>query len=154
MASPKDKKKIKGFKEFDASKYIDTEPTLDEAVKNGTAVITFGRMNPMTVGHEKLVSRVAAEAAKRKGEPMVFLSHSSGAKSKTGKGAENKDPIVYDEKIKFAIKAFGPIVKKSPLKTLFDIMRSLNGKYKNVVMIAGSDRVDEYTSLLQKYNGK
>ena len=154
MASPKSKKKIKGFKEFDASKYIETEPTLEEAVGKNTAVITFGRMNPMTVGHEKLVSRVASEALKRKGEPMVFLSHSSGAKSKTGKGSENKDPIVYDDKIKFAIKAFGPIVKKSPLKTLFDIMRSLNGKFKNVVMIAGSDRVDEYTSTLQKYNGK
>ena len=151
---PKDKKKLKGFKEFDPTKYIDIEPTLDEAVGRNTAVITFGRMNPMTVGHEKLVSRVAMEASKRKGEPMVFLSHSSGAKSKTGKGSENKDPIVYDEKIKFASKAFGPIVKKSPLKTLFDIMRSLNGKFKNVVMVAGSDRVDEYTSMLQKYNGK
>jgi hypothetical protein len=154
MSEDKKKKKIKGFKEFDSTKYIDLEPRIDEAVKRGTAVITFGRMNPMTVGHEKLVNRVAAEAARRKGEPMVFLSHSSGSKSKTGKGAENKDPIAYDEKIKFASIAFGPIVKKSPLKTLFDIMKFLNGKYKNVVMIAGSDRVDEYTSVLQKYNGK
>jgi len=162
-ADDKSKKKIKSFKNFDPKKYVDVTPTLDEpnargktneALMRNVAVIAFGRMNPMTVGHEKLIAKVISEAAKRKAEPMVFLSHSAGAKSKTGKGSENKDPIVYDEKIKFAIKAFGPIVKKSPFKTLFDIIKSLNGKYKNVVMVAGSDRVDEYTALLQKYNGK
>lgn len=57
-----DKKKdkrvmLKGFKEFDAKKVVDTEPTLDEAAK-GTIVISFGRMNPITVGHEKLVNKV------------------------------------------------------------------------------------------------
>jgi len=162
-ADDKSKKKIKSFKNFDPKKYVDVTPTLDEpnargktneALMRNVAVIAFGRMNPMTVGHEKLIAKVISEAAKRKAEPMVFLSHSAGAKSKTGKGSENKDPIVYDEKIKFAIKAFGSIVKKSPFKTLFDIIKSLNGKYKNVVMVAGSDRVDEYTALLQKYNGK
>ena len=154
MAVPKDKKKIKGFKEFDPAKYIDIEPMLDEAVKNDTVVFTFGRMNPMTIGHEKLAERVIKEAAALKAEPMIFLSHSSGAKSKKGKGSENKDPLVYEDKIKYAIKAFGPVVKKSPLKVLILIVKSLQGKYKNLVMVAGSDRVDEYTTLLNKYNGK
>ncbi|MDB9980517.1 hypothetical protein OAD61_00245, partial [bacterium] len=154
MAAPKDKKKMKGFKEFDPSKFINTEPTISEAVKGNTVVIAFGRMNPITVGHEKLVEKVISEAQKRKAEPMVFLSHSSGAKTKTGKGSVNKDPLQYEDKIKYAIKAFGPVVKKSPLKILMLIAKTLAGKYKNLVMVAGSDRVDEYTALLNKYNGK
>ena len=153
MAEPK-KKKMKGFKEFDSTKYIDIEPTMAEAVKSDTAVITFGRMNPMTIGHEKLVEKLLKEATSRKAEPMVFLSHSSGAKTKTGKGSINKDPLTYDDKIKYAIKAFGPAVKKSPLKILMLIAKSLQGKYKNLVMVAGSDRVDQYKELLNKYNGK
>ena len=62
MAKPETKKKMKGFKEFDASKYIDLEPTLAEAVKSNTVVMTFGRMNPMTIGHEKLVEKLLKEA--------------------------------------------------------------------------------------------
>tara|TARA_R110000822_G_scaffold13329_6_gene47456 strand:+ start:31451 stop:33643 length:2193 start_codon:yes stop_codon:yes gene_type:complete len=154
MAKPETKKKIKGFKEFDAKKYIELEPTLEEAVKSGTVVMTFGRMNPMTIGHEKLVDKIIKEAKSRNAEPMVFLSHSSGAKSKSGKGAVNKDPLSYDDKIKYATKAFGPVVKKSPLKILMLIAKSLSGQYKNLVMVAGSDRVDEYNVLLNKYNGK
>jgi len=154
MAKPDTSKKIKGFKEFDAKKYIELEPTLEEAVKSDTVVMTFGRMNPMTTGHEKLVEKVLKEAKSRKAEPMVFLSHSSGAKSKSGKGAVNKDPLSYDDKIKYATKAFGPVVKKSPLKILMLIVKSLSGQYKNLVMVAGSDRVDEYNVLLNKYNGK
>ena len=155
MAKPeKTSKKTKGFKEFDASKYIELEPTLDEAVKTDTVVMTFGRMNPMTIGHEKLVDKIIKEAKSRNAEPMVFLSHSSGAKSKSGKGAVNKDPLSYDDKIKYATKAFGSVVKKTPLKILMLIVKSLSGTYKNLVMVAGSDRVDEYTTLLNKYNGK
>ena len=155
MAKPeKTSKKMKGFKEFDASKYIELEPTLEEAVKTDTVVMTFGRMNPMTIGHEKLVDKIIKEAKSRNAEPMVFLSHSSGAKSKSGKGAVNKDPLSYDDKIKYATKAFGSVVKKTPLKILMLIAKSLSDTYKNLVMVAGSDRVDEYTTLLNKYNGK
>ena len=145
MASPKDKKKIKGFKEFDSSKYIDVEPTLDEATMKDSVVVSFGRMNPVTVGHEKLVSKVTAEASKRKADGMVFMSHSQDAK---------KNPLSYDDKVKFAKKAFGSVVQKSNSRTIIDIAKSLTGKYKNFVMVVGSDRVDEFKKLLNTYNGK
>ena len=145
MASPKNKKKLKGFKEFDPTKYIDTEPTLDEAVMKDAVVISFGRMNPITVGHEKLVSKVSSEASRRKADGMVFMSHSQDAK---------KNPLSYDDKVKFAKKAFGNVVQKSNSKTIIDIAKSLTGKYKNLVMVVGSDRVDEFEKLLNKYNGK
>ena len=57
----KDKKKVQGFKEFDPKNFVDTEPRLDEAVK-GTAVVAWGRMNPITSGHEKLVNKVISVA--------------------------------------------------------------------------------------------
>lgn len=145
MATPPDKKKLKGFKEFDPSKYIDTEPTIEEAVMKNTVVVSFGRMNPITVGHEKLIDKVTSEAARLKADPMVFLTHSQDAK---------KNPLSYDDKVKFAKKAFGNTIQKSAAKTIIDVAKSLSGKYKNFVMVVGSDRVDEFQKMLSKYNGK
>lgn len=145
MATPPDKKKLKGFKEFDPSKYIDTEPVINEAITKDTVVVSFGRMNPITVGHEKLVNKVSSEAARRKADPMVFMSHSQDAK---------KNPLSYDDKVKFAKKAFGNTIQQSASKTIIDIAKSLSGKYKNFVMVVGSDRVDEFQKMLSKYNGK
>ena len=120
-------KKIVGYKEFDSTKYIDIEPTIDEAKKNGgTVVIAWGRMNPMSAGHEMLVKKVIDVAKTEKGTPQIYLSHTQGAKTKTGKGAVNKDPLSYDDKIKFAQKAFGPIVKKSPAKTIIQLLKLLD----------------------------
>lgn len=153
MAKPDKKKKVKGFKEFDGSKYINTEPVLDEA-KAGTVVIAWGRMNPMTAGHEMLVKKVIDVAKTEKGTPQIYLSHSQGAKTKTGKGAVNKDPLAYDDKIKFAQKAFGPIVKKSPAKTIIQLLKLLDKQFDRVVLVAGSDRVKEFNNTLNKYNGK
>ena len=154
MAKPDSKKKkIKGFKEFDGSKYINTEPVLDEA-KAGTVVIAWGRMNPMTAGHEMLVKKVIDVAKTEKGAPQIYLSHSQGAKTKTGKGSVNKDPLAYDDKIKFAQKAFGPIVKKSPAKTIMQLFKILDKQFDRVVLVVGSDRVKEFTNRLNMYNGK
>jgi len=139
------KKKLKGFKEHDPSKYIETEPTIEEAAKTGTAVVAWGRMNPITSGHEKLVKKVVSVAKSEKGVPEIYLTHSFDNK---------KNPLTYTDKIRLAQKAFGPVVKKSNAKTIFDLMAQLNKKYNKVVLVAGSDRVDEFSNTLQKYNGK
>jgi nicotinic acid mononucleotide adenylyltransferase len=145
MAEDKKKKKIKGFKEFDPSKVIDLEPRIDEAVMKDTAVISFGRMNPVTVGHEKLATKVASEATRRKADAHIFLSHSSDAK---------KNPLSYEDKIRFAQKAFGKIVKTSQARTIIEVAKSLTGKYKKLVVVAGQDRLKEFDTLLNRYNGK
>ena len=142
MAKP-DKKKLKGFKDFDASKYVDTTPELEEAVGD-TVVITFGRMNPITVGHEKLVQKVLSVAAKQKATPRVFLTHTQDKK---------KNPLQYKDKLKFAQKAFGPVVTKSPAKTIIQVFQSLES-FDNIILVVGSDRVKEFRTLLDKYNGK
>ena len=141
----KDKeKKRMSFKEFDPSKYVNLEPTLDEAVK-GTAVITFGRMNPVTVGHEKLVNKVLSVAVKAKGTPLVYLSHSEDMK---------KNPLSYNSKISYAQKAFGRVIQKSKSRTIIEVAKELSGKYANLIVVVGSDRVAEFNTLLNKYNGK
>lgn len=108
-------------------------------------VISFGRMNPMTNGHEKLVTRLKKEAQKRHGDAMLYLSHSTNPK---------KDPLDFNTKVKFAKTAFGPIVQNSSARTILDVAKELTGKYKNLIVVVGSDRVTEFQTLLSKYNGK
>ena len=142
MAQLKKKKKDTG--KNDPSKYIEVNPMLDEAAK-GTAVIAWGRMNPMTAGHEKLVKKVMDVAKSEKGTPHVFLTHSYDSK---------KNPLSYNDKIKYTQKAFGPVVKKSTATTIFELLKQLNVSFNKIVLVAGSDRVKEFNTTLNKYNGK
>jgi len=117
--------------------------------RGDTCVFTFGRFNPPTTGHEKLLEAVAAQAKKNPGAPYyVFASHSENAK---------KDPLPYAKKVAYMKKMFPKharniIVDKA--RNVFEIAVSLHNKgHKSIVMVVGSDRVDEFNSLLNKYNG-
>lgn len=143
--NPKKKKDIKNFKEFDPSNYIELEPKLAEAVKKNAVVMSFGRMNPITIGHEKLASKVATISKNKGADPAIFLSHSTDKK---------KNPLPYEQKFNFAKKAFGGMVKKSMAKTIIDVAKVLQNQYKNLIVVVGSDRVKEFETLLKKYNGK
>ena len=109
-------------------------------------VFTFGRMNPPTIGHQKLVDKIISTAKKEKADAKVFLSHSQNNK---------KDPLNYAEKIRFARKAFGKVIQQSNSKTIIQILKELEkGGYTDIVLVVGSDRVGEFSGLLNKYNGK
>lgn len=129
---------------FDPSKYINTEPTLKEAKRN-SIVISFGRMNPITIGHEKLVNKVISESIKRKADAAIYLSHTQDKK---------KNPLSYDSKIEYATKAFGKVIRRSPAKTIIEVAKELSGQYDNLILVVGSDRINEFETLLNKYNGK
>ena len=77
-------------------------------------VFTFGRMNPPTVGHQKLVDKIISTAKKEKADAKVFLSHTQNNK---------KDPLNYAEKIRFARKSFGKIIQQSNSKTIIQILQ-------------------------------
>lgn len=110
------------------------------------AVIGWGRMNPPTIGHQKLVDRIITVAKREHGDPRVYLTHTQSPK---------KDPLQYRDKIRLAAKAFGPVVKPSTSRTIIELMKELQRDgYKEVTIVAGSDRVREYKTLLNKYNGK
>jgi len=113
---------------------------------NDKVVFTFGRMQPPTVGHLKLVDAIEAEAKKQGADARIYVSHTQNKK---------KDPLSYDDKIKYATKAFGSIVTKSPSKTIIQVLKELEADgYTDATMIVGSDRVSEFERLLTKYNGK
>lgn len=144
----KPKKKVskfrKSYKELDSSKYIDLEPTLKEAAKKAV-VVSFGRFNPITVGHEKLANRVISEASKRKADAAIYMSHSQDPK---------KNPLSYDQKISLGKKAFGNAVKRSNARTLIEVAKELSGKYDDLIIVVGADRVREFETLMNRYNGK
>jgi len=108
-------------------------------------VMAFGRMNPPTTGHEKLVAKIKSEARKNRATPMLFLSHSQDKK---------KNPLSYEDKIKYTKKAFGNIVQKTNARTIIEVAKLLEKKYDELIVIGGSDRVADFQKLLDQYNGK
>ena len=114
-------------------------------------VFTFGRMNPPTIGHQKLVDKVTSTAKSNRADARVYLSHTSVQTDPKNK----KDPLSYKEKIRYAKKAFGNSVTQSESKTVFDVAKELQkAGYTDAIMVVGSDRVKEFQTLLNKYNGK
>lgn len=135
----------KDIQRHNPKKYVNIQPVMTEAVST-TAVVSWGRMNPVTVGHEKLVNAVISKAVSVKGTPLIYLSHSEDKK---------KNPLPYDQKVLFAKAAFGPkIIVSSRARTIIDVAKELQRKYKDLILVVGSDRVNEFNTLLNKYNGK
>lgn len=120
---------------------------LSEVLKKKVAVISFGRMNPPTNGHEKLLNKVLSTAKSTRGDPFLFLSHTQDAK---------KNPLSSNQKekyIKLGIPSISKhIVNDSNIRTIFDALNYLiKLGYNNVILVVGSDRVKEFDSLVKKY---
>ena len=120
---------------------------LSEA-RGDTAVFTFGRFNPPTTGHEKLIKALASQVVA--GAKMyVYPSHSQNAK---------KDPLPHAKKIAYMKKMFPKYSKNiitSRARNVFEIAVELFDKgHKAIIMVVGSDRVDEFDKLLNNYNGE
>jgi len=112
-----------------------------------TVYFTFGRMNPPTSGHEKLMN----ELSKKSGSNpyRVYLSQSTDNK---------KNPLNYNYKIKTVRKFFPKharsVMLDKKVKNVFDAATKLYSEgYKNINMVVGSDRINEFKKLLEKYNG-
>lgn len=117
-----------------------------EATKEVT--FTFGRFNPPTIGHEKLLDAVSKVA--RGGKYVVYASQSNDAK---------KNPLEYTAKVKYMRKMFPRharnIMLDKNVKTVFDILVKLYDSGVNKVnMVVGSDRVPEFDALVNRYNGQ
>ncbi len=112
--------------------------------KDKTAVFAFGRMNPPTTGHAKLIKKVMSVAKSESGMPMVFPSKTED---------NNKNPLTYKTKIKVLRDVFGNIINTSTsIKTPFDVLDYLNKKkFSKVVFVVGSDRVVEFKKNMSKY---
>lgn len=122
---------------------------LNEAPR--TVAFTFGRFNPPTIGHEKLLDKLKKVRAD---DTYIYASHSQNPK---------KDPLQYVKKIAYMKKSF-PKHKKdivvSKARNVFEIVVEIQKKYNpasaeflSLIMVVGSDRVKEFSTLLNTYNG-
>ena len=114
--------------------------------KGQKAVITFGRFNPPTVGHGKLIDALV-KSSSGGFTPLVFMSHSQDPK---------KNPLDYNTKQKWMKKFFGRKVNiiKTNARQIFQIVTELYSQgYRELRMVVGSDRVREFDTLIKKYNG-
>ena len=118
---------------------------LDKANK---LVFAFGRFNPPTIGHGKLMSKVITEARKNNANHIVYASASTDKRS---------NPLDVKTKVKFMKKMF-PQNKIQAAggnqRTFMEILKFYDKMYGEIIMIAGSDRVGEFQKLANKYNGK
>ena len=115
--------------------------------RDKVAVFTFGRFNPPTTGHEKLIEKLASVAKQNSANYFVYPSHSQNPK---------KDPLPHAKKIAY-MRAMFPKHKRniiaSKQRNVFEIATELYSKgFSSVIMVVGSDRVPEFESLLTKYN--
>jgi len=113
-----------------------------------TLTTAFGRFNPPTSGHEKLLQ--AARKAAAGGQLKIYPSRSQDPK---------KNPLDPDMKISYMKKMFSDfeeeIINDSEMKTIFDVLSTaFEDGYKNVNIIVGADRQAEFENLAQKYNGE
>jgi len=123
--------------------------SFSDYLKEDTNEITFafGRFNPPTSGHEKLMN--AVKKLSRGGTYRIYPSQSQDAK---------KNPLDFKLKVKFMRKMFPKharnIMKDTGMRTAFDVIVALYDQgYTQVTFVAGEDRVIEFDKLFNKYNG-
>ena len=125
------------------------EPPAEEPKKDkGTLTIAFGRFNPPTTGHEKLLDKVANVAGK--GEYKIYPSRSNDKK---------KNPLDPDTKISIMRQMYPNhgerIVNDANSKTIFDVLKQAHADgYSGVNIVVGSDRQAEFEKLASQYNGE
>ena len=112
-----------------------------------SVAITFGRFNPPTVGHQKLLNAVKKIASGD--DYIIYTSHSQDAK---------KNPLSSDVKVGYMREMFPEhrknITYDTSLKTIIFVLKDLQNSYTDVTLVVGSDRVSEMKTLVERYNGK
>ena len=125
---------------------MDFKQYLEEA-KEKTAVMAFGRFNPPTVGHEKLIQKVKEVSDEHGASGHVFASHTE---------LKSKDPLPQAAKIGYLNQiSHGTQIhgsSKAEPTFLHAAAKLYKQGHKHLVMIAGSDRINDYKSKLEQYN--
>ena len=125
--------------------YTFKEHYLGEAAAE-TVTINFGRFNPPTIGHEKLLD---TSMSKGTGDHRVYATQTQDNK---------KNPLDWKTKVKYMRKVFPTharhILMDRKVKTIWDaLVIAHNDGFKNLEFVAGSDRVNEFAKLIKKFNG-
>ena len=124
------------------------DPDEVDEVESDTVTVAFGRFNPPTVGHEKLMK--AADKVAMGGPLKIYPSRTQDSK---------KNPLDPDMKISFMKKLFPDfeenIINDGEMKSIFNVLIAADEEgYKNVNIVVGADRQAEFENLATKYNGE
>ena len=126
---------------------VELDPPLKEG-KESHHVFTFGRMNPPTTGHEKLIHKTHAIAKSKGAKAHVVLSHSHD---------KDKNPLPQDKKMHYVSKIHNGVHVTGSSKEhptfMHHAKKAHADGHTHLHMVAGSDRVKEYQKTLDKYNG-
>ena len=122
------------------------EEDAQKGMMSADLTIAFGRFNPPTIGHEKLLQ--AAEKAAQGGDMKIYPSRTQDAK---------KNPLDPDMKVSYMRKMFPKyeeqIVNDDEMKSIFNVLTTAYEEgYKSVNIIVGADRQAEFENLANKYN--
>jgi nicotinic acid mononucleotide adenylyltransferase len=104
-------------------------------------------MQPPTVGHGLLVMTVMRTAKAKKCDHVIYLSKTADSK---------KNPLDINTKVKWAKEMFpgaNIVGATDQIRTFVEMVKDLNKKYNVLYFVAGGDRVEEYQTILNKYNG-
>ena len=126
---------------------VKLEPPKVEKTK-GVLTVAFGRFNPPTTGHQKLLDTVASSSDED--DYIIVPSRSNDPK---------KNPLDAKTKVSVMKKMFpkhsGKIVDDENNRTIFDVLKKAHTDgYAGVRIVGGSDRVSEFEKLTNNYNKK
>jgi len=112
-------------------------------------VFTWGRFNPPTIGHKKLLDNTARIARFWGADYFIYPSQTC---------KKPKDPLEFKVKVEWMRKMFpehaSHIVYDTEINTFIKLLQKYQGEYEEVVWVAGSDRVPTFQKILLDYNGK
>ena len=132
--------------------------SMDYLSEDKNVVFTFGRFNPPTKGHQRVIDLVQEIAEQQHGDHMILVSQSVDKPPKrTGRlnPLTSKNPLPYDVKLAFLKQMFPTvnIVENAPSNP-WDVPEWLaNAGYVNVTMVVGSDQMEDFSRLVESSAG-
>ena len=109
-------------------------------------VVAWGRFNPPTIGHKKLIEAVAKIA--KRDDYFIYPTHTN---------KKPKDPLPSNKKVEYMKKMFpthaAHIIYNKDVNTIIKLLQEYQVTYTDLTLVAGSDRIASYKALLDKYNG-
>ena len=124
------------------------EPEQEVEKTRGTVTLGFGRFNPPTSGHEKLLDTIQDTA--EGGQYYIYPSHTQDSK---------KNPLDSESKVDFMKKMFpshaNNIIFDPGIKTIIDALKQADVEgFGSVNIVVGADRQKEFENLANRYNGE
>lgn len=117
-----------------------------QIIESRTAVVVFGRVNPPSIGHERLVREAAEIAVTENGHAMLFLSPTNNI----------KNPLTDSQKAALVTEAFGDMidVREEKFSNPILLLQAVSESYDRLIWVTGSDQAADYTRIAETYNGE